>query len=269
LISGAVMGIDAGFSMNRKSSAACVLGWTKTGISWTLARYGTRPGERETVLRRLSADVALTAVAIDGPLRRGFDRIGVYRRAEAMLTRRLWRTIGKPGQSSSPVGLKLNEAANEDAKCVASVARVAPARHNAAIDDLAIVEAFPNSFLGLMIERPEDILVTRGDRSDRYYVHAAGSSLLEKLVARFLPGRALPMAFQHVTNHDERAAMVCALTALCVAFGDYTAVGDGNGWIILPPRSFIAEAHWRLLAANDSEFGDTSLLVSKGQDAAE
>ena len=30
-----------------------------------------------------------------------------------------------------------------------------------------------------------------------------------------------------------------ALTALCVAAGDFTTVGDENGWIILPPRAFI------------------------------
>ena len=39
-----------------------------------------------------------------------------------------------------------------------------------------------------------------------------------------------------VKNHDDRAALVCALTALCVAARQFTAVGDDDyGWIILPP----------------------------------
>ena len=37
------------------------------------------------------------------------------------------------------------------------------------------------------------------------------------------------MPFEDVTNHDDRAALICALTALCVAAGDYTAVGDTDG----------------------------------------
>ena len=38
-------------------------------------------------------------------------------------------------------------------------------------------------------------------------------------------------------NHDDRAAFVCALTALSVATGEFTAVGDERGaWIILPPQ---------------------------------
>jgi hypothetical protein len=51
----------------------------------------------------------LTAAAFDGPLRSGLDLIGRYRVAERMLTRRLQPHIGKPGQSSAPVGKLLNE----------------------------------------------------------------------------------------------------------------------------------------------------------------
>ena len=41
--------------------------------------------------------------------------------------------------------------------------------------------------------------------------------------------------------------MICALTALCVAMGDYTAVGDSlDGWIILPPKHWFAA--WALKA---------------------
>jgi hypothetical protein len=44
-----------------------------------------------------------------------------------------------------------------------------------------------------------------------------------------------------VTNHDDRAALICALTALCVAAGDFTAVGDADGWIVPPPRRFVQD----------------------------
>jgi len=37
-------------------------------------------------------------------------------------------------------------------------------------------------------------------------------------------------------QHDEQAALICALTALCVWRGNYTAVGDPlGGYFFLPP----------------------------------
>lgn len=56
--------------------------------------------------------------------------------------------------------------------------------------------------------------------------------------------------FSSVTNHDDRAALVCALTALCVVAGRYSAVGDTDGWIILPPKSLMAAWAWPLLVEN-------------------
>jgi hypothetical protein len=58
-------------------------------------------------------------------------------------------------------------------------------------------------------------------------------------MAYLLPGRVLACDVGQITNHDDRAAFVCALTALAVAFGDFSAVGDADGWIILPPWRFV------------------------------
>ena len=68
---------------------------------------------------------------------------------------------------------------------------------------------------------------------------------------RLHPGYHLEKPFGAVENHDERAAVVCALTALCVAAGEYTVVGDRqDGWILLPPRSLIQPWAWTLLQEN-------------------
>ena len=69
----------------------------------------------------------------------------------------------------------------------------------------------------------------------------AEDGTLARLLAHHLPDRLLEQNFGSVTNHDDRAALVCAITALGVASIDYTAVGDGDGWIILPPAAFIAD----------------------------
>ncbi|MCJ8519720.1 hypothetical protein ABID21_002553 [Pseudorhizobium tarimense] len=201
------------------------------------------------------------AAAFDGPIRRGFEIIGRYRRAERMLTRRLRPLIGKPGQSSAPVGKLLNLHANT---CVGHVVRHADlcsSRHDLAIDEKALVEAFPSSFLGMMIADPERLAARRGDRSDTFYKHLATEGVLALLISHCLPGRQLASNLAAVVNHDDRAAFVCALTALCVAKGDFVAVGDDDGWIILPPKNFIAPSRWQLLQLNANEETATSIHI--------
>jgi predicted RNase H-like nuclease len=56
-----------------------------------------------------------------------------------------------------------------------------------------------------------------------------------------------------LTNHDDRAALICALTALSVAADDFTAVGDADGWIVLPPRPFVRSWARADLEANARE----------------
>jgi hypothetical protein len=127
--------------------------------------------------------------------------------------------------------------------------------HDHAIHPLAIVEAFPSSFLGLLIEDPAGLRARRRDRSDSFYVHLAQSSGLPVLIRHLLPNRRLVMPFETITHHDDRAAVVCSLTALCVAAHDYTVVGDQDGWIVQPPRSLIRPWAWAILAENAQHGG--------------
>jgi hypothetical protein len=101
-----------------------------------------------------------------------------------------------------------------------------------AIDQKALVEAFPSSFLGMMIKEPALLAARRGDRSDTFFKYLATTGTLESLIEHCLPGRQLARALSSVVNHDDRAAVVCALSALCVAVSDFVAVGDDDGWII-------------------------------------
>ena len=178
------------------------------------------------------------------------EPIGVYRVAERMLTCRFQRLIGKPGQSSTPVGKQLNCHANECAKVVLGLGKISLATHRTAIHAKAIVEAFPSSFLGLMIAEPQLFDAQRGNRSDIFYVHLARTGVLTRLISDLLPNRRLVDIFEAVTNHDDRAAVICALTSLCVAASRYSSVGDRQGWIILPPRDYIQPWAWSLLVEN-------------------
>lgn len=265
---GAVLGVDVGFSPSKRSSAVCLLSWTETELGWSIKRFRYRERDWKAALTELGTRTPLLAAAFDGPLRCGFDVIGRYRTAERVLTRGLGGTIGKPGQSSSPAGKCLNAAANTLTRFVRDTATLADACHPHRIDPKAIVEAFPSSFLGVMLERPSDLTVSRGDRSDVFFQHLASVGALQDLAHHLLPGRQARHSWTDVTNHDDRAALVCALTALAVAQGDYTAVGDEDGWIVLPPRQFIRSWAWDILAANGESEGHVAAVNSGAPVAA-
>ena len=245
---GSVLGVDVGWARRKRTNAACRLDWNSTRITFECWRASLT--DRPQMLRSI-ADRPLLVAAFDGPLRGDLRIIGRYRIAEKLLTRQLQAHIGKPGQSNAPVGKLLNFHANACAKIVLQTDAVGDAVHDHAIHKFAVVEAFPSSFLGVLIERPEIPLVNRAHRSDSFYRHLTHSGGLHDLLQHLLPGRRLDTEFDGITHHDDRAAVVCALTALCVAAGEYAVVGDHeDGWIVLPPRSRIQPWAWEMLSQN-------------------
>ncbi|WP_224703275.1 hypothetical protein [Devosia aquimaris] len=250
--SGAVLGVDIGWSLRQRSSAVCLLRWDGSSVHWRIARFTAQDDDRRATLAGVIGDTPLLAAAFDGPLRGDLSEIDVYRAAERLLSiRPLREAIGKLAQSNSGNGRLLNRATNACARDVIASGRVGVARHAQAIHPLAIAEAFPNCFLGLMLGDPAPHKGGRGSRSDRYYTALVADGTLERLLHHHLPGRASAAAFASVTNHDDRAALVCALTALGVAGQDYCAAGDAEGWIILPPPAFIAPWAMPILADPD------------------
>jgi hypothetical protein len=250
---GSVLGIDVGCSPSRRSSAVCRLDWTAREVTWSIARFRAIEPERTETIAAVAGTASLYAAAFDGPLRKGLDVIGRYRTADRMLTRRLGRLIGKPGQPSTPVGRLLNLHANLCVAAVLARCNLGAACHATPIHPVAIAEAFPSSFLGVTIETPAALAARRADRSDVFFRHLAEAGALHRLLTHLLPGRSLLQHPAAVTNHDDRAALVCAITALGVAAADFVAVGDDDGWIILPPPRFVQPWALDALRANAAE----------------
>ncbi|MDB5613061.1 MAG: hypothetical protein JWQ22_714 [Devosia sp.] len=263
-LSGSVLGVDVGWSLKQRSSGICRLTWTADTILWRIERCTYDETERRATIGRVLGGQAVLATAIDGPLGPNFEHILRYRAAERMLTRGLQRHIGKPGQTNSGNGIKLNQSASAFANDVLSLNSVGPAKHLEALHSSAIVEAFPTSFLGVMVGDPAVVPTISKQRSDRYYSYLAENGRLAALLDAYLPGRVLAQRFREVTNHDERAGLVCALTAMAIATGDYSAVGDNDGWIILPPLRFMAPWASSIIRANE-EPGFTGRFVSWNQ----
>jgi hypothetical protein len=105
-----------------------------------------------------------------------------------------------------------------------------------------MIEAFPNAFLGVLL--PEVAFASippgRGRKFDALFEAAQTREILTRLLDCIGWADAkLRRALVENTQHDERAALICAVTAVCVWRGRYTAVGDrGGGWFFLPPWSF-------------------------------
>src|SRR5690606_3226356 len=147
--------------------------------------------ERERIIAKVGAGRPVEVAAFDGPLRPGLDILGRYRAAERMLTRGLGRLRGKPGQSSAPGGKLLDQQSNACASHVRALVELKEARHGVPLDNKALVEAFPGTFLGVMIENPPELDARRGDRSDTFFRHLAGNRRLQALIDHLLPGRTL------------------------------------------------------------------------------
>src|SRR5258707_8551504 len=169
---GRVLGVDVGYSESKTTTAACILSWTATTVKIEQQRLPLVSAQQTEALNKLVGSDVLLAAAFDGPVRDGLDVVGEYRDAEMILTRGLQRSIGKPGQASSGNGKKLNEAANQLAQAVLATGKLAKAEHIARIHEKALVEAFPTTFLGVMLD--ENKVPPHGPRSDAYFEHLLG-----------------------------------------------------------------------------------------------
>ncbi|MEO8340640.1 MAG: hypothetical protein ABI604_13140 [Nitrospirota bacterium] len=242
-LAGAVLGIDVGYFAKRRSTCFCLLEWSNTSIAVSFALVTADPTSRRAALSRLmGANRSLLAVGVDGPLVPGLRRATHYRAAEALLSQGCLQKRGKPGQTSSPVGQPLHDHATQLALLSMELATVAPASHYQPIVTSCIVEAFPNLFLAALIPESK-IPELRRDASDRYWELALPTALPD-LCSRLLPQRTLVHDLSMIANHDERACIVCALTALSVATASHIAVGaESDGDIILPPLDIWGEAN--------------------------
>ena len=235
---GQVLGIDVGFSATRKTTCFCHVSWTKTSATWSFRATTCDASERAEAIATLLLPGCVAAVAIDGPLTPSLEHVTHYRAAEAMLSRGALQKRGKPGQTSAPVGQRLHHHATTLARLVLGSAEVMPAQPAGSVRRRAVVEAFPNLYLAALVPEPE-LPALKRNATDRYWqVLVDRSDRLTSVLERALPGKRPGIDLAAVRDHEQRAGVVCAMTALAVAAGRYVAVGDpADGDIILPARS--------------------------------
>lgn len=234
---GAVLGIDVGFSRKRRTTGFCWLEWDQDRVAWRCAKAGTDEADRARALSRVSGGMAneVAAVAIDGPLRPGLEVKTRYRAAESVLSRGKLGKRGKPAPTNAGSGPALHEAATELARFAMRNLEVGPTRSEVGVGDSAVFEAFPNLFLGVLCE--EAGYPQRPLRSRKWTdtLFPLVRDRLAQLIADVLPKREI-VGRLDIEDHEEVAALVCALTALCAVQREFVAVGSQeDGFIILPP----------------------------------
>ena len=232
-----LLGIDVGFSERRKT----------TGIaSYTFGQrtrphcVGSLPQDRAEVL----LDRLYDAIAIDGPIvPTATNPEQVIRRCERLLSKGPFGKRCKPGFSHFGTGLKLRKAAT-------TIASEMPGyrRHNG----VRVVEAFPNAFLGVMLDDKAYAAferIPRGKKSDIFFTQACRDRTFDRLFEclgwddAILREQIQTVARETTRmSHEHRAAFVCALTAGCALSEQAAYVGDEvGGSICLPPLCLWAD----------------------------
>jgi predicted nuclease with RNAse H fold len=178
------------------------------------------------------------AIAIDGPIvPTTIDSEQLIRRCERLLSKGLFSKRCKPGFSHFGTGLSLRKAAT-------TIASEMPGyrRHNG----VRVVEAFPNAFLGVMLDDKTYAAferIPRGKKSDIFFAQASRDGIFDRLFEclrwhdDILREQIAAIARETTRiSHEHRAAFVCVLTAACALSEQAAYIGDEvGGSICLPP----------------------------------
>ena len=261
------LGIDVGYSQRRPTTGLCLITVDHAHLRWSdRHNTGTEEDRRLRDLKSLvPKDTSLAGVGIDGPLARDLKVVDHYRSADALLSRGRFQRRGKPGPTNSPTGRDLHAHATELAKLVISLQNdgyldIQNAEHPDPIHEARILEVFPTSFLAVLLSEQDfselQTPIPRGKRTDELWKMAIKKGSLKRLVQTLAQNKRIENPLESITNHDHRAAFICALAALCVARKQYVAVGDpDDGHILLPPSEFWAPE----LSTDDRPWAEVTL----------
>ncbi|OGQ26324.1 MAG: hypothetical protein A2138_25395 [Deltaproteobacteria bacterium RBG_16_71_12] len=252
-----VAGVDVGLSFQAATTGIC------RTAPWILTTAYADRASRLAALQLKSGDRPVEVIAIDGPLLPGLAWSTVARAVESAFQRGSFQKRCKPGASHvAGTGQGLRRGGHDAAHHVLPFVSAGGPVTFPRVVPQNIVEAFPNAFLAVLLD--DDQVKTgalqRGERFDVLYDVAAAK--LGAVAASLGGGKFFP-SFAAITDHDERAAAVCALTALGVANNSYVAVGDdAGGWFFLPAWKW-----WRPWAKAAIDLGRASTRVDVWMDA--
>jgi len=239
-----VIGVDVGLSFISPTTGVCRT--TANGGAFMVAHVYADRASRLAALDDPGEGRPFDLVAIDGPLVPKPRAVSDRRSCERVFVCAPFQRRCKPGESHvRGSGQALKRAASDTAGHLAGLtAHDGAATRFPRVIAGNIVEAFPNAFLGVLLpdEAFDQVPKGRGKKFDALFEFVRARNVLVPLLDQLeWTDDKLRDALATNPDHDERAALICALTAVCVWRGRYTAVGDQEGgWFFLPPWS-----HWQ------------------------
>jgi hypothetical protein len=235
----ALLGVDVGFSKSKKTTG---LAWFANSTIET-ALAGTSWPDRS---RSLPRDVKFAIAALDAPIVPS-DNYNAARGCERAFYGGAFSRRCRPGLSHhGRRGLALRDAGREAAQQFAAVLEPDALPFGPSVfQTKPIIEAFPNAFMGVLL--PEVSFggwskSLRKAKSDWLYEQVLEAGLFGTLLSKLnLASPAILRKFEEAWHHDERAALICLLTAMFARSGDAVIVGDADGgWFWLPPMTLWA-----------------------------
>lgn len=229
-----LIGLDVGFSAKKRSSGVARLNSGVVSVGCATASLKSR-----TALFGVDeVDVA----AIDAPVlgRDSYDK----RACERLFTLGCFQRRCKPGLSHvAGTGRDFRQAGQESARQLSEITsgRELSAQFPRVCEASNLIEAFPNAFMGVLLpggcfDRIPKL--RRGRKFEWLYDQCRKRNIFDSVINMIGPAT-LPSVLQYIKsnqNHDQKAALICLLTAAAVAAGRYTAVGDpAGGYFFLPP----------------------------------
>lgn len=240
-----LVGLDIGFSRTRRSNSIAVYRDGELRVT------NLNVDERDGALAQLEH---VDVLAIDAPVVANGVLQEIARPIEQLFCRRPFQTRCKPGMSHvRGTGRTLREHGSMAAQ-LAMPATARLVRFPQAIPGHAIVEAFPNAFLGVCLEeddyaaRPKLI---RGGKFDWLYDRWIERDLFAAAVDRAKLPHNVTRTCELEQDHDGRGALICLLTAAFAHIGNAVVIGEPQtGYFFLPPAELWSQ--WALDAITGS-----------------
>jgi len=242
-----LIGIDIGFSERHRSNGIAAV---QDGKLIRAERLNV--AERDMALNSLS-DVDV--VAIDAPLLPPETGDTLPRLCERIFSRGVFQKRCKPGMSHiRGTGQLLREHGRRVAEQLQTALSVRSSERplKRVWPGAAIVEAFPNAFMGVLLPDEDYVRaakIKRGGKFDWLYDRCIDRGLFPLVVEAAELPHEIATRCEMESDHDIRAALVCVLTAAFAANGKAVAVGqDVDGYFFLPPGDLWAP--WARNAVN-------------------
>jgi hypothetical protein len=229
-----IAGIDSGLTLTKPTSGVCRTGTNGFVVGYTYIDKLSRS-------QLLSPVTSIDCLGIDAPILPENTLHYDPRAVESLFMRGAFHRRCQPGASHVVgTGQALRRSGCDTAIQFAKETKAKGSVPYPRVQtDQNIVEAFPNAFLGVMLDQHviDETPISRGERTDKFFslcnAHGVFTQLKQHLCWK---DSAFWRAFPTTINHDELAALVCALTAICAHLGKYVAVGDrSGGYFFLPP----------------------------------